>query len=53
MKMRLSKEKWPEIERLAKTRAPEAIGVLVEIMLNKKEAGPTRVSAASAILDRG
>ena len=45
--------KWPEIERLAKTRAPEAIQTLSDIMLDKNENGATRVSAANAILDRG
>ncbi len=45
--------KWPEIERLAKTRAPEAITTLTEIMLDSDENGATRVSAANAILDRG
>ena len=45
--------KWPEIERLAKTRAPEAIQTLSEIMLDPDESGSTRVQAANAILDRG
>jgi len=45
--------KWPEIERLAKTRAPEAIQTLTDIMLDSDENGATRVSAANAILDRG
>ena len=45
--------KWPEIERLAKTRAPEAIQTLSSIMLDPDENGSTRVQAANAILDRG
>ncbi len=51
--LKLKAEKWPEISRLAKTRAPEAIQVLTDIMLDKNEPGSTRITAANAILDRG
>ena len=51
--LKLKGEKWPEISRLAKTRAPEAIQVLSDIMMDKNEPGSTRINAANAILDRG
>ena len=51
--LKLKTEKWPEIARLAKTRAPEAIQVLADIMVDKNEPGSTRIQAANAILDRG
>ncbi len=51
--LKLKTEKWPEISRLAKTRAPEAIQVLTDIMLDQNEPGSTRINAANAILDRG
>ena len=51
--LKLKSEKWPEISRLAKTRAPEAIQVLSDIMMDKNEPGSTRITAANAILDRG
>jgi hypothetical protein len=41
------------LRRLARERTAEAIETLVKIMLNEKAASAARVSAATALLDRG
>jgi hypothetical protein len=41
------------LRRLARERTVEAIETLVKIMLNEKAASAARVSAATALLDRG